>query len=267
MSLVFGIHPVLTALEAGEIERIVVVKPARNPRLQRIIDLARERAVDLRFEPRVRLDQLAGGSGHQGVVGYVAGRPLLQLEDLVARAGPAPLFLLLDGIEDPHNLGAILRSADGAGVSGVVLPKRRSAPLSETVWKVSAGAAQHVPIARVANLHQTIRALQEMGTWVVGADLSAGRQWYEADLTGPIALVLGREGEGLHRLVRENCDELIRLPMRGRVQSLNVGVTAGILLYEAVRQRQTSGVKRNGDVAPTSNREGDNPADPSPPAR
>jgi len=253
MTLVFGIHPVQTALEAGDIERLVVVKPARNPRLQQIIDLARERGVDLRFEPRSRLDQLAGMAAHQGVVGYVAGRPLLQLEDLVARAGPAPLFLLLDGIEDPHNLGAILRSADGAGVSGVVLPKRRSAPLSETVWKVSAGAVQHVPVARVANLHQTIRTLQSHGVWVVGADLSAGREWHAADLSGPVALVLGREGEGLHRLVRESCDELVRLPMRGRVQSLNVGVTAGILLYEAVRQRQKSGTKRSADSAPSSN--------------
>jgi 23S rRNA (guanosine2251-2'-O)-methyltransferase len=243
----------MEALRAGDIERIVVAKPARNPRLQPIIDLARERGVDLRFEPRSRLDQIAGKANHQGIVGYVAGRPLLELEDILARGTGEPLYLLLDGIEDPHNLGAILRSADGAGVHGVFLPKRRSAPLSETVWKVSAGAVQHVPIARVSNLHQTILTLRERGVRIIGADMPADHDWFDDDLTGPVALVVGREGEGLHRLVRQSCDELIRLPMLGRVQSLNVSVSAGIILYEAVRQRRKSHPVRSEDGTDTSN--------------
>lgn len=237
MPLIFGIHPVREALRAGTVERLVVRQETDNRRLAELVGLARAAGVDVRFERPERLDALCEGKPHQGVAAFAAPAPLADAEELLGRAGGDALFLLLDGIEDPQNLGAILRSADGAGVDGVFLPKRRSAPLSDAAWKASAGAAQHVPVARVPNLAQLMDRLKERGVWITGTDTDAPRAWHEADFTGPVALVFGREGEGLHRLVREKCDFLVKLPMRGSVASLNVSVSAGILLYEVLRQR------------------------------
>lgn len=237
MPMIFGIHPVREALAAGEVERLLVQADASGGRLGELISRARGLGVDIRHEPKARLDQLANGTLHQGIAALVAGRRLYSLEDLLAGRDHPPLLLLLDGIEDPHNLGAIIRSAEGAGVTGLVLTKRRSSPLSDTVWKISSGAVQHVPVAKVPNLAQAMDWLKEQGVWITGTAIDAPLLWHEADFTGPLAIVLGREGEGMHRLVREKCDYLVRLPMAGRVESLNVSVSAGILLYEAVRQR------------------------------
>lgn len=237
MPTVYGIHPVKAALAGGQVERLVLQQDSPNPRLRELAGLARAGGVDVRFEPRARLDRLADGGVHQGAVALLAGQALRSLEDLLDAAPPNPVFLVLDGVEDPHNLGAILRSADGAGVSGVILPKRRTAPLSDVVWKASAGAAAHVPLARVANVAQTLEELKQRGIWVAGADMAGDREWHQLDWTGPVALVLGGEGAGLHDLVRRRCDFLVRLPLLGTVQSLNVSVTAGILLYEIIRQR------------------------------
>jgi len=240
MPVIYGIHPVHEALDGGDVERLVVQKDNKNPRILKLAGIAKSLSIDVRFEQRHRLDRLTDRANHQGIVAYVAGRSLLSMEEILDSGPPNPLYLVLDGIEDPHNLGAIIRSAEASGVSGVFIPKRRNAPLSDTVWKVSAGAVQHVPIARVSNVNQTINTLKKSGVWVIGADIQASKNWYEVDFTEPSAIVVGREGEGLHKLVRKNCDFLVRLPMKGRVQSLNVAVSAGILLYEAVRQRKVN---------------------------
>ena len=241
MALIYGIHPVREALRAGSVERLLIRRDGENRRLGELVGMARSLGVDVRFEPGRNLDALSEGCLHQGVVAYVTPAPLLDAETLMDRGGDTPLHLLLDGIEDPHNLGAILRSADGAGVTGVFLPKRRSAPLSETVWKTSAGAVQNVPIARTANIVTVMEKLKDRGFWVTGTDGSATKLWHEVDYTGPTALVFGREGEGLHRLVKEHCDHLVKLPMLGSVSSLNVSASAAVLLYEVVRQRKLKG--------------------------
>src|SRR5690606_23729021 len=178
----------------------------------------------------------------QGVVAVAAPRAYVSLEDILQRAadqGEPPLILLLDEVQDPHNLGSLLRSADGAGAHGVVVPKRRSAGLTMTVARTSAGAVEYVPVAQVPNLVQAVRTLQERGLWVVGADMAGEQTLWEADLTGPMAVVVGGEDKGLGRLVRESCDLLVRIPMRGRVNSLNAGVAGALVLFEIARQRHT----------------------------
>lgn len=243
MAIIYGIHPVQEALNAGKVERLVVLRDNDNLRVAQLVAQARDLRIDVRQEPRHRMEALAGGVAHQGIVAYVTQPRAWGIEDMVDNAGESPLFLLLDGIEDPHNLGAILRSADGAGVTGVILPKRRAASVTDTVWKVSAGAAQYVPVARVANISQAIEFLKSRGVWVIGTDLSGDCEWHEVDYTGPVAIVMGREGEGLHQLVKRHCDHLVRLPMLGAIQSLNVSVSTGIMLYEVVRQRRSQGTR------------------------
>jgi len=247
MPLIFGIHPVQEALAEERVDRLIVQQDLHNPRVHQLLQRARAAGIDYRQEPKIQLDRLCEGGTHQGVAAFVAERPLLSLEELLAEGGPEPLVLLLAGIEDPHNLGAIIRSADGAGATGIVLPKRRSAPLSDAVWRASAGAAAHARICRVGNLVSAMEWLKARGLWLAGADERGDRLWHAVDLTGPVGLVLGREGEGLHELVRRHCDFLVRLPMRGGVSSLNVSVSAGILLYEAVRQRLPGAGPTNGD--------------------
>lgn len=248
MPLIFGIHPVQEALANGQIDRLVVQQDLHNPRVHQLVQRARAAGLDLRLETRVQLDRLCDGGLHQGIAAYVTERPLIPLEELLREDGPNPLVILLDGIEDPHNLGAIIRSADGAGATGIVLPKRRSAPLSDAVWRASAGAAAHARICRVSNLVAAMEWLKGKGLWLIGADGGADMPWCEADYTGPVGLVVGREGEGLHQLVRQRCDFLVALPMLGQVSSLNVSVSAGILLYEAVRQRRPAVAKSGGVV-------------------
>jgi 23S rRNA (guanosine2251-2'-O)-methyltransferase len=239
MAVLYGINAVLESLkaDAGRIERICLQRGQKNPRMQEIIDLGRGRHVPISFEDKTWLDRKAQGQRHQGAICYVAEMPTLSAEEVLDQASSPGLVLVLDGIEDPHNLGAILRSAEVSGASGVFIPHRRSAGLNPAAMKASSGAASHVRVARVANTAQAIRLLKEKGYWVAGLDAGAVCPVWKADLTVPTALVLGGEGGGLHRLVKESCDFLVSIPVRGKVSSHNVGVAAGIALYEVLRQR------------------------------
>lgn len=242
MDKISGIHAVREALESGRaLDHIVIARGRHGDRLEPIINRARERNVPVRFEERAQLDRLANSPQHQGVVAFAAAKHAVDLEEILARdkANQAPgLLVLLDGVEDPHNLGAIIRSALAAGASGVVLPERRAAGLGETVARASAGALEHLQVARVVNLPRAMEELKEAGYWLVGLDERAEKDFSVIDLTGNVALVLGGEGKGLHELVRKRCDFLASIPTRGPVRSLNVSVAAGIILFEAVRQRR-----------------------------
>jgi 23S rRNA (guanosine2251-2'-O)-methyltransferase len=239
MNLICGINPVMEALNAGSrhFDRLLVVKGIRNQRVSEAITRASQLGIPLRFEPRETLDRMAGGIPHQGLVAVVSAKPVITLEKLLETARTPALFVLLDGVEDPRNLGAILRTVDAAGADGVLLPDRHSAGLSETVSRSSAGGLEHVQVARIGNVSQAIDELKARGVWVVGFDASGTERWDAVDYRRPIALVLGGEGRGIRRLVRERCDHLVSLPLFGHVGSLNVSVAAGIALYEVVRQR------------------------------
>lgn len=242
MEILYGLHPVEEALRAGsrKFDHVAVARERHDQKLQRLIDLCRETGVRLRFEPRDHLTQLAKTTGHQGVVAVVRAKAVLELEDLLAAPAndKARLLLGLDGVEDPQNLGALLRTADGAGVDGVVLTERRSAPLSPVAVKTSAGAAEHVRVARVVNLTRALEQIKQQNIWCVGLD-EQGTMDYEAfDYTSNCVVVLGREGAGLHELIRRTCDHLLRIPMAGRVSSLNVAAAGAVVLYEAARQRR-----------------------------
>jgi 23S rRNA (guanosine2251-2'-O)-methyltransferase len=239
MSVLYGIHAVTEALKADpeRIERICVERGQRNPRIQEIVKDAQQNHVRISFEERSWLDRKAEGARHQGVLCYAAEMDTLDSEDILDRAKAPGLLVVLDGIEDPHNLGAILRSAEATGADGVFLPRHRSAGLNATVAKASAGAASHVKVARVPNIVQLIESLKKRGYWVVGLDAASDMPIWKADLTAPTALILGNEGSGLHRLAREKCDFVVSLPIRGSVGSYNVSVAAGIALYEVLRQR------------------------------
>ncbi len=241
MNLICGINPVIEALSAGtrHFDRLLVVKGLRSRRLSEAIGRATRLGIPLRFEMRETLDRMAGGVPHQGLIAVVSAKPVLSLEHLLESARDPALFVALDGVEDPRNLGAILRSAEAAGADGALLPERHSAGLSETVGRSSAGALEHVRVARVGNLVQALETLKARGVWVVGFDATGRERWDAVDLTRPVCLVLGGEGRGIRRLVREHCDHLVSIPHFGHVNSLNVSVAAGIALYEAVRQRGT----------------------------
>lgn len=240
MEILYGLHPVEEALRAGlrRFDHVCVAKERHDARLQQVIDLCREAGVRLRFEPREQLTRLAQTSAHQGVVAVVREKSILDLEDLLKPTGKARLLLALDGVEDPQNLGALLRTADGAGVDGVVLTERRSAPLSPVAIKASAGASEHVRIARVVNLVRALEQLKAANIWSVGLDERGSIDYDGFDYTGDCVLVLGREGAGLHDLVRKTCDHLLRIPMVGGVSSLNVSAAGAVVLYEAARQRR-----------------------------
>jgi len=238
MNHLSGIHAVEEALVAGRpISRILVARGQRGDRIQKIVDLARSRGVPVRFEERAQLDHAAGSEHHQGVVAFAASRTAVEIEDLLADAGAKALLVLLDGIEDPHNLGAIVRTALAAGATGIVIPERRSAGLTDTVARVSAGALAHLPVARVKNLARALEQLKEANFWVIGLDEHAEKNYTVVDYKGRVAIVMGSEGTGLHELVRKRCDFLVSIPTSGPVGSLNVSVAAGIVLFEVVRQR------------------------------
>jgi 23S rRNA (guanosine2251-2'-O)-methyltransferase len=240
MNLICGINPVLEALSAQSrhFDRLLIVKGLRSRRLSEAIRRATGLGVPLRFEMRETLDRMAGDVAHQGIIAVVSEKPVLSLEGLLETARDPALLVVLDGVEDPRNLGAILRTAEAAGADGVLLPERHSAGLSETVGRSSAGALEHVKVARVGNLVQALDALKARGVWVVGYDAAGSERWDAVDLTRPVALVLGGEGRGIRRLVREHCDHLVAIPHFGHVGSLNVSVAAGVALYEAIRQRR-----------------------------
>lgn len=239
--LIAGKHPVLEAMRAGRaLNKIFLFNQAQRNLVQPILEEAKARGVVVQMVDKRKLDQLAPDMQHQGVVAQAAPIAYAEVEDLLALAaerGEPPFIVLLDEIEDPHNLGSILRTADCTGVHGVIVPKRRSAGLTAVVAKTSAGAVEHVRVARVANLVQTMEKLKEAGLWIAGADAGAPQSFYQTKLTGPIAVVIGSEGNGLSRLVREKCDFILSLPMFGHVNSLNASVAAGVILYEVVRQR------------------------------
>jgi len=244
-SQVFGVQPVLEALRAGRrpIERLTIAEGAHESRLNEIFDLARRENIPVRRAPRAELHRLVAGANHQGVVATIAAaryRAEAELvERLAARVGTddPPLAVVLDGVEDPRNLGAVIRTVECAGGHGVFVPERRAAGLTETTAKAAAGALEYVPVARAANVVRLVDELKGRGIWTVGTAADAATAYTDWDWTQPCALLLGGEGAGLRRLVREHCDVLVRIPMRGRVESLNVSVAAGVLLFEALRQR------------------------------
>jgi 23S rRNA (guanosine2251-2'-O)-methyltransferase len=234
--LIYGIHPVLEALKAGRV-RTIRVGARGDRRLAALVDEARARAIAVQQVPPDVLDRDAHHGVHQGVVAEVDPAPAGSLEAFTASLDPAPLIVVLDEVEDPQNVGAILRTMDAAGATGLVRQSRRAASLDRAAAKASAGAVHHVPVADVVNIARAVEALKAAGVWTVGLDAGAKLAYHEWDLTLPTALVLGAEGHGLRRLVRERCDGLARIPMQGHVGSLNVSAAAAVVLYEAVRQR------------------------------
>jgi 23S rRNA (guanosine2251-2'-O)-methyltransferase len=246
MEVLYGLHPVEEALKAGRrrFDHVLVARERRDARLEGLVAQCRQAHVRVIEQPREQLTLTAKNAGHQGVVALVRAQEFLALEDIFAPEGADPtasrLILALDGVEDPQNLGALLRVADGAGVDGVVLTERRSAPLSPAAVKASAGAAEHLRIARVVNLVRALEDLKRHDLWVVGLDERGETDYDRFDLTGNLVLVLGREGAGLHDLVRRTCDHLLRIPMAGGVSSLNVSAAGAVVLYEAARQRRNS---------------------------
>lgn len=237
-----GRRPVLELLRGDHpVHRVLVAAGRRGAPVAEVWALARQRGIPVEVVDPDELARRAQTDSHQGVIALADPPRLLEPADLLeiaARRGEPPLLLVCAEIQDPHNLGALFRTAEAAGAHGVLVPKHRSAPLSATVYKSSAGALVHLPVARVTNLRRAIEELKEAGVWTVAADPEAPRPYDQCDLTGPVAIVLGSEGRGVPRLVRERCDELVSIPMRGRVGSLNVSVAGGILLFEAARQRR-----------------------------
>jgi 23S rRNA (guanosine2251-2'-O)-methyltransferase len=241
MNWLTGFHAVEEALAAGRpLDRIVVARGRHGERVEAVVRLAKANNVPLRFEDRQQIDRLVGTREHQGVAALGAAKPAVELEDLLRLKTGNGLLVLLDGIEDPHNLGAIVRTSLAAGASGVIIPERRAAGLTDTVERASAGALAHLPVARVKNLVRAMEEMKEAGYWLVGLDERAEKSYTGVDLKGSVGIVLGREGEGLHELTRKRCDFLVSIPTTGPVRSLNVSVAAGVMLFEAVRQRGSS---------------------------
>lgn len=239
--LIWGRHAVISMLEGDRpVNKIWLLRSLEKDSLfAQVRRLAKPKGATVQLTERGKLDALVQGENHQGVVASVATHAYTELSEIIEKAKeqPNPLIVLLDGVEDPHNLGAIIRSAECAGAHGVVIPQRRSASLTGVVEKTAAGALEHMPIARVVNLPRAIEELKEAGFWVVGAEASGDRWIYDVDLKGAIAIVIGGEGQGMHRLVAEKCDFVAKLPLLGKTTSLNASVAAGVVLYETVRQR------------------------------
>ncbi len=235
MAILIGIHPVKEALVAGRpLDRVLVAKGAGGPRIQEIVDLCRQRKVALRFEPLEALDRSAGGDArHQGVIAFGAEKKYQEFDEILGR----DLIVVLDGVEDPHNLGAILRTASAVGAGAVVIPERRAVGVTETVAKAAAGALEHMTIVRVTNIAQAVEKLKKAGYWIYGLDERGDRTYDRAEFDPKSVVVLGAEGHGLHDNVRKACDFLLRIPMSGPIPSLNVSVAAGIVLFDWKRQR------------------------------
>ena len=239
--MIEGRNAVLEALRAGRaLDKVYIARGETDKALAHIAGLARERGVSVSDCDRRKLDAMSVTKAHQGVIAVCAVREYASLDDILALAesrGEAPFVVVCDEISDPHNLGAIIRSAECVGAHGVVIPRRRSAGLTAVVGKTSAGAAEHLPVARVANISAALQELKDRGLWVYGAAAEGSSPMWETDLTGPLALVIGSEGEGLGRLVRERCDFLVSIPLRGKVGSLNASTAAAVLMYEVLRQK------------------------------
>lgn len=239
--MVAGRNAVMEALKGSRsVNKLMIANGSTEGSIKEIIAVAKDKGINIQYWDRSKLDSIARGIRHQGVLAQVAPVQYAELEDILQVAkdrNEPPFIVLLDELEDPHNLGAILRTADAAGVHGVLIPKHRSCPLSATVAKTSAGAVEHVPVARVGNLVQTIKKLKQEGLWVAAADMD-GKDYYATDLTGPLLLIIGSEGQGVGRLVKEQCDFVVRIPMVGKINSLNASVAGSILMYEAMKQRR-----------------------------
>ena len=248
MPVLFGINPVIEALKAGSrsFDYVAVMAGRRDARAQLIFETARDAGVPVRQVSRDQLERLAGTHTHQGVVAVTSEKQYSDIDSVLDnKRGQYNFLVVLDGVEDPHNLGAIIRTADGAGADGVVIPERRAVGVTGTVLKASAGAAEHLPIARVTNINRTLEDLKERNIWTIGLDERAKQSYDEIDYNMDCALVLGAEGSGLHEMVRKKCDFLISIPMEGQVPSLNVSVAAGVVMYEVLRQRRQPKSKKS----------------------
>jgi 23S rRNA (guanosine2251-2'-O)-methyltransferase len=237
LDTVYGINAVAEAVRAQRVEYVMMAQGRHSRRVQEIISACRQAGIPVRFAPRAALDRVAGTAHHQDIVAACPARHYDDLEALL-RVQAKPLLVVLDGVEDPRNLGAVVRTAVAAGADGLVLPERRAAGLSSTVAHAAAGALEHLKVARVTNLTRSLLELKEQGLWIYGFDAAATKSYLELDYSAGCALVLGGEGRGLHRLVREACDHVARVPLYGPVESLNISVAAAVVLYEAARQRQ-----------------------------
>ena len=242
-----GRNAVLELLESDkDINKIYVQNGEKHGSIHKILAIAKEKKVVVVRVDKAKLNEMAQTNNHQGVIAIVPPYEYYEVDDLLEEAKNKkedPFLLILDGIEDVHNLGSIIRTAETAGVHGIIIPKRRAALVNSTVKKTSAGAAEYVKIARVNNINETIRYLKEQGIWICGTDMDTQNYYYEQDLTDPIAIVIGSEGSGMSRLVKDNCDFIVKIPMKGKISSLNASVSAGIVIYEAVKQKQIKGGK------------------------
>nr|WP_215830078.1 23S rRNA (guanosine(2251)-2'-O)-methyltransferase RlmB [Pelorhabdus rhamnosifermentans] len=240
--VIIGRNSVAEVIKSGRsINKVLVAKGDRQGSLKQIVGQALKKGLLVQEVDHAKLDSLAEGQNHQGIIAYAAPIQFVDVAQMLQNAankGEQAFLVLLDELEDPHNVGAIIRTADGAGCHGLLLPKRRTAPISSTVAKISSGAVEYVPIAQIGNVSQTIKSLKKQGVWVVGADMDGEKNYYDADLTGPIVVVVGNEGQGLSRLIKENCDILVKIPMKGHMTSLNASVACSLLLYEVCRQRE-----------------------------
>ncbi|SKC87604.1 23S rRNA (guanosine(2251)-2'-O)-methyltransferase RlmB [Maledivibacter halophilus] len=241
-NMIEGRNPVIEALKAErDIDKILVSKGNKEGSIKKIISIAKEKKILIQYVDRNKLNQLSESRAHQGVIAFVAAYKYYEIEDIIesARNKNEDIFLIiLDEINDPHNLGSIIRTANACGVHGVIIPKRRAVGLTAVVAKTSAGAIEYVPVSKVTNLSRTIDYLKGQGIWVIGADMEGENVHYESDLSGNVALVIGSEGKGISRLVKEKCDFLVKLPMKGQLSSLNASVAASVLMYEVIRQRE-----------------------------
>ena len=242
MDKIEGRNPVMEALRSGrEIDKILIAKGTRGGSLIKILGKAKDKGIPIQYVERQKIDEMSESNAHQGIVAIVAAHKYVHFEDIIEgakKSGGDPLILILDKITDPHNLGSIIRTADAVGADGIIIPKRHSVGLTAVVAKSSAGAIEYVPVAKVSNIAQTIDRIKEKGIWVAGAHMDGEKEHYNTDLRGPLALVIGSEGSGISRLIKEKCDFLVRLPMVGKISSLNASVAAAVLMYEVFRQRE-----------------------------
>ena len=237
---IIGRNPILEILKSGkEIEKIFIAKGQLKGSIEKIIGIAKDRGIVIQQVDRNKLDQMSQGNIHQGVIALVGDYKYSTVDEIMNKAkglNKPPFIIVLDGIEDPHNLGAIIRTAECGGVDGIIIPKRRSVHVTQGVYSSSAGAVEHMSIAKVTNISDTIEKLKEKGLWIYGADVSGEENYFDRDLKGPIALVIGSEGRGISRVVKEKCDFLLKIPMFGQISSLNASNAASILIYEVIRQ-------------------------------
>jgi len=236
-----GRNSILELLESGkDINKIFVTRGEKHGSINKILGIAKERKIIVVEKDKKQMDEMAQEENYQGVIAIVPPFEYVEIEDILNTAkerGEEPFILILDGIEDPHNLGSIIRTAETAGVHGIIIPKRRAASVNSTVNKTSAGAVEHMKIARVTNISDTIEELKQAGLWICGTDISAEKYYYNQDLTGPLGIVIGNEGKGISEKVKKNCDFNVKIPMKGKITSLNAAVSTGIIVYEAVKQR------------------------------